>query len=447
MSNPQPGGSARLCTKCGYPMAAWEDTCTYCGLNQGVVCQQCGSAINSGTLFCPYCGTRAPLPGAKPNQTAPQPPPRPQAQPTAQPATQPAAAPSPQTDQVAAAPPQKEAKPTAQPSKAPPPPTAIKPPPVMKDPIDSLASELGISYVRAKRIYDEGLGIEELQKMRVEKVAKVVGDPGIASAIKQKIGHIYTEGEMDEICHEVSSDIDALVSFATKVGFNMDEMKRAVDYLRTITREKKVKEAIEYAEQLKGASVAFHQEAIRKARVEIEAAASKLDKHKIETRTLVECIAKIDVALGMNDYPGARRAAITGIDAAKRSLGEMDTVEGSLREINEAIDLARSLSLQVDDLKNDATSAERLIVQGEFDEAKKTITECRKELGERIASNLKSMILAGKRKLLDLKMGGQNIKDAKMVLDSVKDFASKGETGKALSAFLKFKEICPEPTK
>jgi hypothetical protein len=326
--------------------------------------------------------------------------------------------------------------------------SAIKPPPPsIRDPIDALAAELGISYVRAKRIFDEGLAIEDLQKMRVEKVAKVVGDPGIASAIKQKIGHIYTEGEMDEVCHEVSSDIDALVSFATRVGFNMEEMKRAVEYLRTITREKKVKEAIEYAERLKGASIAFHKEAIAKARAEIETMVTSLDKHKLESRVLVEAIAKIDVTLGMNDFSGARRAAIMGLDSAGKSRGEVETVEGDLHEINVAVDLAKSLDLHVEDLKNDSTSAERLIAQGEFEEAKKIIAKCKVDLEERIATNMKGLILTGKRRLLDLKMSGHNVREAKAVLDSAKDFVTKGEAGKALSAYMKFREMVPEQTK
>jgi len=424
-------------------MAAWEDTCTFCGLSQGIVCPQCGSMIPGGTLFCPYCGTRAPLAGSKQAQPAqPSPPPsKPQAQPAPASAVQPTQTPPQKTE---TAPPAQPPQPASQSAPRPPPAAAIKPPPVIADPIDALASELGISYVRAKRVYDEGLGIEDLQKMRVEKV---VGDPGIASAIKQKIGHIYTESEMDEVCHEVSSDIDALVSFATKVGFNMDDMKRALEYLRTITREKKVKEAIEYAEQLRGASVAFHKETIKKARMEIESTISRLEKHKVEKRGLVEAIAKIDVALGMNDFPGARRAAITGLDTAKRSRGEVETAEGSLKEISEGIDLAKSLGLQVEDLRNDVTSAEKLTVQGDFEESKKVMAKCRKELEDRVASNLKTMILAGKRRLLDLKMGGQNVREAKAILDSVKEHASKGETGKALSAFIRFKEVCPEAIK
>jgi len=316
-------------------------------------------------------------------------------------------------------------------------------PPSLKDPIDVLAAELGISYIRAKKIYDEGLGIPDLQKMRVEKIAKIVGDLGIATAIKQKIGHIFTEAEMEEISHEVASEVDALISFAPRVGFNMDDMKRAVDYLRTITREKKVRESIEYAERLKGASIEFHKEAIARARHEIEATLTRLEKYKKESQPLVEVLAKIDVALGMNDYASARRAAITGLDTAAGLVTEVECIEKEMHEINEAVSFASSLNLGVDDLKTDATLAEKLTLQGDFVEARKLISKCKRELEQRVSGKMKEAILQGKRKLLEMKIRGEDITQAKGLLDSAKRSLSEGRIGDALSAYIKFRDALP----
>ncbi|HLF05837.1 MAG TPA: hypothetical protein VI893_01455 [Thermoplasmata archaeon] len=302
------------CSQCGDPWAPGQTVCKKCGAKpeQMKVCVRCPNAftyLHPVMNFCPFCGNREILlPGASPPATATAPPAtetKPTAPPTLVPPVQ--ARVAPKTEEKRIEPPAAVVVPTPVPK-----PSASE---LRQQAIDEITRATGLSFLRARRLFDSGYDVPKLRIASVEELTKIQGvDDVTARRLLEALG-VEVKGippmakKANEESEELGRTIDRLGSEGVLVEPVRDQRKEAM----TLNAQGKHEEALVQLAEARSLLNEVVESDIRSSREKMLVRMSMSSYKKADTKELREVLANIDVALSIGDYEEALQLKRKGL--------------------------------------------------------------------------------------------------------------------------------------
>ena len=304
------------CSLCGDPWAPGQTVCKKCGAKpeQMKVCVRCPNAftyLHPVMNFCPFCGNRdIVLPGTSPHATATAPATiAAESKPTTPPAKAPPA-------QVPIAP-KADEKRIGSPAVAPVPPPAPKPTAsdLRQQAIDEITKATGLSFLRARRLYDSGYDVPKLRVASVDELTKIQGvDEATARRLLEALGvEVKGLAPMAKKANEESAELGRTIDRLGSEGVQVDPVRDQRNEAMSLNAEGKHEEALA---QLAGARSLLNEVVesdIRSSREKMLVRMSMSSYKKADTKELREVLANIDVALSIGDYEEALQLKRKGL--------------------------------------------------------------------------------------------------------------------------------------
>ena len=317
---------------------------------------------------------------------------------------------------------------------------AQAPAPRLSDPVETLSLELGISHLKAKRLVEAGIAVEHLRRMGEGDIARLLQDPETARVIKLRVGHEVTEREARNDLDVVKRNIEPLIRLARELGTPAADLEGGVEKASDCIAGSRPAEAMEAVRRLREAAGPRRTELLSMARADVTAGIRTLEANGVDASRLRDAIARIDVAIATDDSAEGARAAQDGLAAVRELSGRIDGVKRDAARGAEVVDLLDTLGQDVLAMRGELRICDGLMKGGKWEEAAEVVDRLLVESSRQVQDTLAGAIVREKRRALELKLKGTDVKTQVVALRSSQEALRRGAVHDAVSQFRKYQE-------
>jgi hypothetical protein len=306
--------------------------------------------------------------------------------------------------------------------------------------VETLSLELGISHLKAKRLVDAGIAVEHLRRMSESDITRLLQDPETARVIKLRVGHEVTEREARNELDAVKRIVDPLIRLARELGSPAADLEGGVERASDCIAGSRPAEAMEAIRRLRESAGPRRGELLSKAKADIGAGVRLLESSGVDGSRLRDAAARIDVAIATEDSAEGARAAQDGLAALRSHSERIDSVRKDAARCEQVVALLESLSKDVMAMRGQLRMCDGLMKGGKWEEAAGVVDRLLVESSRQVQETLAGAIIREKRKALDLKLRGADVKAQVTALRSSQEALRKGAVHEAVGQFRRYQE-------